>query len=658
MRIKESELTLQQPDIQPRENFDAEPEMWDTIQNALDKVFSTENNKRIFDDAGVTRYEKRDDGTNWTLCRDRQGTKIFAVDYGLNGEGRDQDYCLAWAELIIDIEDELRVYYPDAKVWIVNILKDCPDDVGTTVFGISVGENVDPKESVEWQESDGANPPETEEEALTSQYNKGIYTIDHFNAVVDEYAWRQLDPVEDTEEDSTTNTEETNNMELQESHAQGTCPICGQKIYSDEGCVKVAGVDGYVHDYHCTDESLEAYYNFADKFWATHDSTGMSYYSNAKLFDAKAPKCKLRESKKLKEAVMTAEEADFHEGDYYKNRFGWVIVIEKIDGDYVQAKQYLDTNPDEVTTRMKSIPTLYDHLVNCHFTKLKNIKESKELKEEEDLVRYATLSSLLRKAKNQKVKQTGDHYATVTVKGYAGGPYELNIDYCNSDEGMTPLFYVSFAREAEDDDDFCIGESLYGAIKEKFKSAGYLEEMQAEGLNVEAAEIQRLEDIANGQGFLFDEECCSAEFQRMAPTNAMHLFGPNAKIHKKDSLGKKNKYNKLGESQPKIAYSKHTMRVPVDTSVHYETPYPEDALWISPTGLFFVRKMNDACYFLYDDPAKSEIADFPTLEDAKEEALRIEREGSEVELNPWEDPMNYLDQEEYKQFLKDHPDEY
>lgn len=472
MRIRESELTLQQPDIQPRENFDAEPEMWDTIQNALDKVFSTENNKRIFDDAGVTRYEKRDDGTNWTLCRDRHGTKIFAVDYGLNGEGRDQDYCLAWAELIIDIEDELRVYYPDAKVWIVNILKDCPDDVGTTVFGISVGENIDPKESLEWQESDGANPPETDEEALTSQYNKGIYTIDHFNEIVDEYAWRQIDPVENNEEDNTTNTEEINNMELQESHIQGTCPICGEKIHSDEDCVKAVGVNGYVHEYHCTEESLEAYYEFADKFWATHDSTGMNYYSNARIFNAKAPKCKLR--------------------------------------------------------------------------------ESKELKEEAELVRYATLSSLLRKAKNQEVKKTGDHYATATVKAYAGGPYELNIDYCNSDEGMTPLFYVSFAYECEEDDDFCIGESLYGAIKEKFKSTGYSEEMQAEGLYVENSEIQRLEDIANGQGFLFDEECCSAEFQRMAPTNAMHLFGPTAKIHKKDSLGKKDKYNKLGENQPAV----------------------------------------------------------------------------------------------------------
>lgn len=577
MRIKESELTLQQPVLQqPRENFDAEPEMWDTIQNALDKVFSTENNKRIFDDAGVTRYEKRDDGTNWTLCRDRQGTKIFAVDYGLNGAGRDQDYCLAWAELIIDIEDELRVYYPDAKVWIVNILKDCPDDVGTTVFGVSVGENIDPKESAEWQESDGANPPETEEEAQTSQYNKGIYTIDHFNEIVDDYAWRQLEPVESEEEENMT-AEEATSTELQESHVQGTCPICGEKIHSDEGCVKVNGVEGYIHTYHCTDDSLEAYYDFADKFWATHDSTGMNYYSNAKLFDAKAPKCKLR--------------------------------------------------------------------------------ESKELKEEAELTRYATLATLLRKAKNQKVKQTGDHYATVTVKGYAGGPQELNIDYCNSDEGMPPLFYVSFAYEDEEDPDTHIGQSLYDTIKEKFTDAGYKKEMQAEGLYVEQGEIQRLEDIANGQGFLFDEECCSAEFQRMAPTNAMHLFGPNAKVHKKDSLGKKDKYNRLGESE-KIAYSKHTKRVPVDFSAKYDTPFPEDAIWISPSGLFFVREVNDGVYFLYDDPAKAEFADFPTLEAAKDYVESLEREGSEVELNPWEDPINSLNDEEYKQFLKDHPDEY
>lgn len=85
----------------------------------------------------------------------------------------------------------------------------------------------------------------------------------------------------------------------------------------------------------------------------------------------------LTESKNLNERVMTAEEADFHEGDYYKNRYGWVIIIEELDGDYVHIKQYLDTNPDNYSTHMKAIPLLYEHLMNYHFTKLKNINDEK-----------------------------------------------------------------------------------------------------------------------------------------------------------------------------------------------------------------------------------------------------------------------------------------
>lgn len=85
----------------------------------------------------------------------------------------------------------------------------------------------------------------------------------------------------------------------------------------------------------------------------------------------------MQESKNLNERVMTAEEADFHEGDYYKNRYGWVIIIEELDGDYVHIKQYLDTNPDNYSTHMKAIPLLYEHLMNYHFTKLKNINDEK-----------------------------------------------------------------------------------------------------------------------------------------------------------------------------------------------------------------------------------------------------------------------------------------
>lgn len=84
---------------------------------------------------------------------------------------------------------------------------------------------------------------------------------------------------------------------------------------------------------------------------------------------------RVKESKNLKERVMTAEEADFHEGDVYKNRYGWTIVIEELDGDYVHITQYLDTKHDQATTHMKLIPLLYEHLMNYHFTKIRNLND-------------------------------------------------------------------------------------------------------------------------------------------------------------------------------------------------------------------------------------------------------------------------------------------
>lgn len=132
--------------------------------------------------------------------------------------------------------------------------------------------------------------------------------------------------------------------------------------------------------------------------------------------------------------------------------------------------------------------------------------ENKELKEEVELVRYATLSSLLRKAKDQKVKQTEDHYAEVSVKAYCGGPFELKISYANSDEDEPAFFYVTFDYEDDEDRKPSIEIRLYDAIKGKFREAGLLKEMQAEGLHVESSEIQKLEDIANGQGFLFENK--------------------------------------------------------------------------------------------------------------------------------------------------------
>jgi len=236
----------------------------------------------------------------------------------------------------------------------------------------------------------------------------------------------------------------------------------------------------------------------------------------------------------------------------------------------------------------------------------------------EILLSFTDVPRLLTKAKNALVEQTGDHYATATIKVYVGGPYELNIDYCNSDEGMSPLFYVGFAYEGDDDPNIYTGTSLLKTIKDKFKAAGYLNELQVDGVYVEDSEIQALENIIKG----LDEECCSAEFQRMAPA---HIVNPYTKVHKKEVLGE----------------SSHTRKVSVGSSSDYDVSFPKDAIWISPSGLFFVRKVNGS-YFLYDDPSKEEFASFSTLAAAKNYVEELESDGFEIELKPWEDPENYM----------------
>ena len=237
---------------------------------------------------------------------------------------------------------------------------------------------------------------------------------------------------------------------------------------------------------------------------------------------------------------------------------------------------------------------------------------------DEILLSFTDVSRLLTKAKNALVEQTGDYYATVTIKVYAGGPYELNIDYCNSDEGMAPLFYVSFVYEGDDDPNIYTGTSLLKTIKDKFKATGYLSELQTEGVYVENSEIQVLEDVIKE----LNEECCSAEFQRMAPA---HVVNPYTKVHKRKILGE----------------SSHIRKVSVGSSGNYDVPFPKDAVWISPSGLFFVRKVNDS-YFLYDDPSKEEFASFSTLAAAKDCVEELENDGFEIELKPWEDPENYM----------------
>lgn len=117
------------------------------------------------------------------------------------------------------------------------------------------------------------------------------------------------------------------------------------------------------------------------------------------------------------------------------------------------------------------------------------------------------LERLLKKARAAKEKQTGDHYDGVTIDVGVMGPGALNILYCGSDEGMPPLFYVGFKYEDGEMDDQEIGESLKDTVFRYAKSYGVWgdwDESDKKGCDVDEGDIKKLNDIINGQGFLFE----------------------------------------------------------------------------------------------------------------------------------------------------------
>lgn len=117
------------------------------------------------------------------------------------------------------------------------------------------------------------------------------------------------------------------------------------------------------------------------------------------------------------------------------------------------------------------------------------------------------LERLLKKARAAKEKQTGGHYDGVTIDVGVMGPGALNILYCGSDEGMPPLFYVGFKYEDGEMDDQEIGESLKDTVFRYAKSYGVWgewDESDKKGCDVDEGDIKKLNDIINGQGFLFE----------------------------------------------------------------------------------------------------------------------------------------------------------
>ena len=93
-----------------------------------------------------------------------------------------------------------------------------------------------------------------------------------------------------------------------ESHALYKCPICHEDVWTDEGRVPVMinGKKEEVHEYHCTDESLENYYDYCEKFWATHDSSGWGRYAAMQAF--KPPLCQLKgNTREIFESIIKNE---------------------------------------------------------------------------------------------------------------------------------------------------------------------------------------------------------------------------------------------------------------------------------------------------------------------------------------------------------------
>lgn len=168
-------------------SFDCKDDkLFDNIQDAIFSLL-TDYDEEVWEKAGIKRYFE-EPSTHGVLVRDQYGSKVFPIHYGLNGPGKDEDYFTAMAKLIVDLEDLLKPTYPEVKVYCVNVIVDCADDVGTVVFGVRVGEDIDPKESMDWLESPGGvGKPQDSDEEKTSEWNKGVYKIDHYNEEIDEW---------------------------------------------------------------------------------------------------------------------------------------------------------------------------------------------------------------------------------------------------------------------------------------------------------------------------------------------------------------------------------------------------------------------------------------------------------------------------------------
>ncbi len=129
-----------------------------------------------------------------------------------------------------------------------------------------------------------------------------------------------------------------------------------------------------------------------------------------------------------------------------------------------------------------------------------------KMTENEEGLPYSKVADLLRAAYRAKAKTSDDPvHEEVSCTVYCGAGFNINITatgYEDPDAAGRVCFYVTQMYEDEMGE-MNMGGDLKDTIKDLFKMAADVSEME-DKVYIEDTEIKKLEDIAQGQGFLFE----------------------------------------------------------------------------------------------------------------------------------------------------------
>lgn len=129
-----------------------------------------------------------------------------------------------------------------------------------------------------------------------------------------------------------------------------------------------------------------------------------------------------------------------------------------------------------------------------------------KMTENEEGLPYSKVADLLRAAYRAKAKTSDDPvHEEVAITVYCGGGFNVGITatgYEDPESAGKVAFYVS--QQYEDEmGEMNMGGDLKQVIKDLFSMTGYESEME-DRVYIDDAEIKKLEDLAQGQGFLFE----------------------------------------------------------------------------------------------------------------------------------------------------------